>query len=72
MDLLKCTQKRATKMTQEMEYLFYEKRLKDLGLSSLKRRSLGGDLIAVFHYLKGSYKNEGDRLFSRICGDRTR
>jgi len=55
-----------------MEHLFYEKRLKDLGLSSLKRRSLGGDLIAVFHYLKGSYKNEGDRLFSRICGDRTR
>ena len=23
-------------------------------------------------YLKGGYKKEGDRLFSRICGDRTK
>jgi len=25
----------------------------------------------AFHYLKGSYRKERDRLFSRICGDRT-
>ena len=34
-----------------------------------KRR---GDLIATFQYLKGSYRKEGDRLFSRVCGDRIR
>ena len=26
----------------------------------------------AFQYLKGSYKKEGNRLFSRVCGDRTR
>jgi len=26
----------------------------------------------VFQYLKGSYRKEGDRLFSTVCGDRTR
>jgi len=28
--------------------------------------------IAVFQYLKGSSKKEGDRLLSRVCGDRRR
>jgi len=26
----------------------------------------------AFQYLKGSYRKKGDRLFSRVCGDRTR
>ena len=26
----------------------------------------------AFQYLKGSYRKEGDRLFSRVCCDRTR
>ena len=26
----------------------------------------------AFRYLKGSYRKEGDRLFSRVCGDRIR
>ena len=25
----------------------------------------------AFQYLKGSYRKEGDRLFSRVCCDRT-
>ena len=28
--------------------------------------------MVAFQYLKGSYRKEGDRLFSRVCGDRTR
>jgi len=31
-----------------------------------------GDLIVAFWYLKGSYRTEGYRLFSRVRGDRTR
>ena len=31
-----------------------------------------GDLRAVCQYLKGGCEKEGDRLFSRVCGDRTR
>lgn len=30
------------------------------------------DLIEVFQYLKGDYKKDEDRLFSRTCNDRTR
>ena len=38
---------------------------------SLKRR-LQGDLIVAFLYLKGAYKQEGERLFMRMGRDRTR
>ena len=44
----------------------------ELGLFSLERRRLRGDLIAAFQYLEGSSKKEGDRLLSRVCGDRRR
>ena len=26
----------------------------------------------AFQYLNGNYRKEGDRLFSSVCGDRTR
>lgn len=29
-----------------------------------------GDLTAAFQYLKEVYKEDGDRLFSRVCCDR--
>ena len=29
-------------------------------------------MIATCQYLEGSYGKKGDRLFSRVCGDRTR
>ena len=65
-------QKRATKIIQGMEHLPYENRLRKLWLLSPENKRLQGDLIAAFQYLKGGYKREGNRLFSRICGDRTR
>ena len=71
-DLLKCIQRRATKMIQGMEDLSYEDRWKELELFSLEKRRLQCDLIAVFQYLKESYRKEGDRLFSRVCSDRTK
>ena len=35
-------------------------------------RRLQADLRVAFLYLKESYRKEGGRLFSRVCGDRTR
>ncbi|KAK4816471.1 hypothetical protein QYF61_017199 [Mycteria americana] len=72
MDLLARVQSRATKMIRGMQHLSYEERLRELGLFSLEKRRLREDLIATFQYLKGAYKKDGDRVFSRACSNRTR
>jgi len=72
MDLLEWGQRRATIMIQGMEHLSYEERLRNLGLFSLEKRRLQGNLIAAFQYLKGAYKKDGEKLFSRACCNRTR
>jgi len=59
-------------MIQGMEHLSYEDRLRELGLCSLEKRRMQSDLRAACQYLKRSYRKEGNRLFSRVCGDTTR
>ncbi|KFQ73574.1 hypothetical protein N335_09187, partial [Phaethon lepturus] len=72
LDLLDCIQRRATKMIRGMEHLSLEDSLRELEMFSLEKRRLQGDLLAAFQYLRGAYKKDGDRLFSRACCDRTR
>jgi len=38
-----------------------------LGLFSLEKRRLWGDLIVAFQYLNGVYKKAGEGLFTRAC-----
>jgi len=72
MELLEWVQRTATKMITRLKHLCYEDRLRELGLFSLEKRRLRGDLLAAFQYLKGPYKRAGEGLFMRVCGDRTR
>ncbi|KFQ78995.1 hypothetical protein N335_03757, partial [Phaethon lepturus] len=72
MDLLEQVQRRAKEMIRGKGQLSSEDRLKELGLFSLERRRLQGDLIAAFQSLKGAYKKAGEGLFTRACSNRTR
>jgi len=59
-------------MIRGLEPLCCEERLRELGLFSLEKRRLRGDLRAAFQYLKEAYRKDEENLFSRACCDRTR
>ena len=57
-ELLDWVQRRAPKVIRGLEHLYYEERLRKLGLISFQKIRFHGDLIVAFQYLKGAYKQE--------------
>jgi len=70
MDILDRIQSRASKIVRGLDHLSYEERLTELGLFSLEKSRLQGDLVAAFQYLKGAYRKAGEGLFTRAYSDR--
>ena len=71
-EALERVQKRFTRMLPGMEGINYEEKLEKLGLFSLERWRLRGDLIEVHKIMRGMDRVDSQKLFPRVKESITR
>jgi len=72
--VLECVQRRATELVKELEGVSYEDQLRTLGLFSLEKTRLRGDLITLYSFLGRGSGEGGAEIFclassKRTCGN---
>ncbi|KAF7241624.1 Monoacylglycerol lipase ABHD2 [Varanus komodoensis] len=68
---LQSVQHRVTRLVAGLQGMPYEARLRELGLFSLEKRRLRGDMLATYRYVRGCHMEMGKDLFSPAEEGRT-